>query len=368
MRAQDDTIRARFGGSLGAFTLDVAFEAPTRGITALYGPSGCGKTTILRCIAGLQRLSGHFSIGGNSWQSDEAGIFRKPHERPVGYIFQDATLFPHLSVRKNLLYGARRAARNGTPQTIAEDEIIALLGIGHLLDRAPHALSGGEKQRVSVGRALLSQPRLLLMDEPLSALDQTTKEEILPYFEVLHEHLSIPILYVSHEIREIERLADRLVVLREGRVVTSGTLAEIEADPRSPALRIAGLAVTLEGRVSGFDETYGLTAMAVPGGTLFVTGRHGEAGAIRRLRILASDVSLSLSAPCDSTVLNSLPGRIVTLDDPNAMAATVDVWAALGEAGSGPHVAARIPRKACALLDLKPGMPVFLQIRSVTLV
>ena len=240
MTAVDRIIRAGFAGLLGRFSLNVAFTTPMRGITALFGPSGSGKTTTLRCIAGLQHLAGKLTVGAEIWQEDSACIFRKPHQRSIGYVFQEPSLFPHLSVRRNLLYGARRAIRDGGVQPISEDDVIDLLGLGQLLDRSPHALSGGERQRVAVGRALLSQPRLLLMDEPLAALDRATKDDILPYFEALHGALSVPILYVSHDMAEVERLADHLVLLDQGRVIASGPLSELEAEPSLPLLAGSG--------------------------------------------------------------------------------------------------------------------------------
>ncbi len=359
-------IRAAFAGALGGFCLDAAFDAPMRGITALFGPSGCGKTTILRCMAGLQRLAGHLSVGGEVWQDDASGIFRRPHERPVGYVFQEASLFPHLSVRDNLLFGARRAARNGGALVIGEEAIVGLLGIGHLLGRAPGALSGGERQRVAIGRALLSQPRLLLMDEPLSALDRMTKEEILPYLEALHAHLSIPILYVSHDIGEIERLADRLVLVEAGRVLAAGPLADLQADPALPLLRAREAAVMLEGRIAGFDDIYELTSFTVPGGALVVPGIQGAVGDIRRLRISASDVSFTLSRPVGTTILNCLPARILS-ETARDGTAQITVLAALGEDGAGARIAARITRKSHETLALSPGKAVFAQIKGVAL-
>jgi molybdate transport system ATP-binding protein len=200
-------ISVRYKGVVGRFELDVEFEVPTTGVTALFGPSGCGKTCVLRCMAGLNRLPGRLAVGSDVWQDDATNTFREPYERPIGYVFQEASLFAHLSVRKNLLYGQRRALKSGAKQEIRLDQVIELLGIGRFLDRSTAALSGGERQRVALGRALLTQPRLLLMDEPISALDRITKEEILPYFEALHDSLSIPVFYVSHDIAEIEQLA-----------------------------------------------------------------------------------------------------------------------------------------------------------------
>ncbi|HEY0836490.1 MAG TPA: molybdenum ABC transporter ATP-binding protein, partial [Azospirillum sp.] len=236
-------MEVRFRGRLGAFAVDVAFAAPARGITALFGPSGCGKTSVLRCVAGLQRLDGRFALNGDVWQ--DGAIFRPTHRRPIGYVFQEASLFAHMSVRANLLYGHRRTVGRSVPETIRLDDVVELLGVAHLLDRSPRHLSGGERQRVAMGRALLTQPRLLLMDEPLAALDRFSKDEILPYLERLHDVLPIPVLYVSHDIAEVERLADHLVLLRDGRVVASGPVQELQADPALPIARMPEAGVTL---------------------------------------------------------------------------------------------------------------------------
>ena len=364
--AAGEGIDAAFSGTLGAFHLDVAFTAPMRGITGLFGPSGCGKTTALRCMAGLERLGGQLHVDGATWQDDATGTFLKPHRRPVGYVFQEANLFPHLSARNNLRYGARRAT-GADHGGLDFDGVVDLLGIGHLLDRAPAALSGGERQRVALGRALLSRPRLLLMDEPLSALDRMTKEDILPYFEALRDTLAIPLLYVSHDVAELERLADRLVLIDDGRVVASGALSDLETDPDLPLQRAPDAAVTLEAMVAVFDDRHGLTGFAVAGGTLFVPGRRGEIGSRQRLRIQASDVSFARSRPTDTTILNILPARIVTITGQDAEQAQVNVVVALGEDGSGPRVVGRITRKSVEALGLAPGMAVHAQFKSVAL-
>jgi molybdate transport system ATP-binding protein len=212
-----------FAGRLGAFELDAAFSLAPTGITALSGPSGSGKTTLLRCIAGLSRLPGRLAVEGEVWQ--DARTFRPAHRRPVGVVFQEPSLLPHLSVRGNLDYGARRSAAKG----VSLDEVVDLLGLGPLLTRATTHLSGGERQRVALGRALLSQPRLLLMDEPLSSLDAASKAEILPYLERLHRALSIPTLYVSHDAGEIARLADHVLYMQAGRIVPASETALDEA-------------------------------------------------------------------------------------------------------------------------------------------
>jgi molybdate transport system ATP-binding protein len=367
MSGQTGAIELAFAGRLGDFALDVAFAVPMHGITGLFGPSGCGKTTILRCIAGLQRLSGRLKVGKEVWQDDAAGLFRRPHQRPVGYVFQEPSLFPHLSVRDNLLYGARRVPPADNHGAVDLDGIVGLLGIGHLLERAPAALSGGERQRVAIGRALLSQPRLLLMDEPLAALDRLTKDEILPYLEALHDNLALPILYVSHDLGEVERLADVLVLLADGRVVSCGPLPALQADPDLPLLRAPEAAVTLPGTVTGFDETYRLTALAVAGGTLVVPGCQGSFGSRRRLRISASDVSFARVRPTETTILNCLPARIVSISRQDPDEAQVNVIAAFGDDGSGARVVGRVTRKSQEALRLVPGMPVFAQIKSVAL-
>ncbi|MGE0700171.1 MAG: molybdenum ABC transporter ATP-binding protein [Hyphomicrobiaceae bacterium] len=360
------SIDVTLAGPIGHFTIDVGINVPASGITVLFGPSGCGKTTILRCIAGLQRIPGRISIGGDIWQDTKAGYFRPPYLRHVGYVFQEASLFPHLSVRDNLLYGARRA-KSAETAPIALEDIVALLGIGHLLERATPALSGGERQRVAVGRALLAQPRILLMDEPLSALDRTTKDDILPYFERLHEQLSLPILYVTHDLAEVERLADTLVLVREGRISAAGPLQVLQTDPSLPLLVSPEAAVVLSARIIRIDEAFALTELAVAGGRLVVPGRQGAPGEMRRLRIAASDVSLARTAPKDSTILNCLPARIVSIDA-SVEAPQASVILALGHDGSGDRIAARITRKSLVGLGLAAGAVVYAQIKSAPLI
>ncbi|WP_353859677.1 molybdenum ABC transporter ATP-binding protein [Azospirillum formosense] len=358
------SLSVHFHGTLGRFALDVAFEAPGRGITALFGPSGCGKTSVLRCAAGLQRLNGRFALDGDVWQ--EGRTFRPTHKRPIGYVFQEASLFPHLSVRTNLLFGHRRTVGRGVPEHIRLDDVVDLLGLGHLLDRSPEHLSGGERQRVGVGRALLSQPRLLLMDEPLAALDRFSKEEILPYLERLHGVLSVPVLYVSHDIAEVERLADHLVLLRQGRVVAAGPMQELQADPTLPIARMPEAGVTLPAVVAGREDAYGLTLLRLDGGHLLVPGDLGPQGTARRARIAASDVSLARNPPEGSTILNALPARIVAAErqDEVQMMAVV----ALGEEGRGARMLARVTRKSWDALGLSPGQPVYAQVKGVALV
>lgn len=364
---RDGTISIALKGHVGAFAIDVGFEAPANGIIALFGASGCGKTTILRCIAGLQKLPGTIAIGSEIWQDTASGTVLPAHARQVGYVFQEASLFPHLSVRDNLLFGARRVKTPIDPASPSFDDVVDLLGIATLLNRASTTLSGGERQRVAVGRAILSRPRVLLMDEPLSALDRMTKNEILPYFEMLHERLRIPIVYVSHDMTEIERLADTLVLMKQGRVQASGPLRDLQTDPSLPLLTSTEATVVLDGAVRRTDQEFALTELAVAGGTLIVPGLHGGIGDKRRLRIAASDVSLARTRPTDSTIVNCLPVRIVAIEvEPAHPQATAIL--ALGANGAGARIVARMTRKSLVGLGLEPGQTVFAQIKGVALI
>ena len=358
------SITARFRGALGAFALDIAFEAPMQGVTALFGPSGSGKTTVLRCVAGLQRLAdGRLSIGGELWQDGSA--FRPPWERAIGYVFQEASLFPHLSVRRNLLYGHRRALRGGAKAATRFEEVVALLGIEPLLERAPLRLSGGERQRVAIGRALLAQPRLLLMDEPLAGLDRFSKDEILPYLEALHAALSIPILYVSHDLAEVERLADHLVLLEAGRTVAAGALQDLQADPALPVARLPEASVALTATVAGYDPEYALTTLELEGGTILVPGECGPGGRVRRIRVRASDVSLAREPSTTSTILNILPAVVAAAEAQGP--AQMNVVVRLGAAGQGARLLARITRRSWVTLGLRPGDRIHAQIKSIAL-
>ncbi|WP_293856162.1 molybdenum ABC transporter ATP-binding protein [uncultured Alsobacter sp.] len=357
-------IAARFQGDVGGFHLDVDFEAPASGVTALFGASGSGKTTVLRCIAGLQRLDGRFSLGGEVWQDETT--FRPTHTRPIGYVFQEASLFPHLSVRDNLMFGRRRAAiAPGRPE-IRFDEVVSLLGIAPLLDRATTALSGGERQRVAIGRALLSQPALLLMDEPLSALDRPTKDEILPFLEGLHGALSLPVLYVSHDMAEVERLADRVVLLERGRVLGAGPLAAVQADPALPLVRRRDAAATLDAVAGEHDALYGLLTLHVDGGRLVVPAPAAAAGEHRRIRIEAGDVSLAREAPKASSITNILPARI--LERLEGDKGQVIVVLGLGEDGTGARLLARLTLWSWDHLELAVGQAVLAQVKGVALV
>lgn len=341
----------------------MAFTAPARGITALFGHSGCGKTTVLRCVAGLNRLSGSLRVGTQVWQ--DGTRFRPTHRRPIGYVFQEASLFPHLSVRQNLDYGHRRALRDPTTvATVGFEETVALLGLDRLLDRSSTHLSGGERQRVAMGRALLSQPRLLLMDEPLAALDRLSKEEILPYLERLHATLSIPVLYVSHDIHEVERLADRLILLADGRVQAAGPVADLLADPRLPLARAPEAATVLDGVVAGAEPEYGLIRIRLKRGELLVPGSR-TLGESLRLRVGASEVSLGRRPPVDTSILNALPCRV--LGHESVPIHQVTVILGLGEQGDGERLLARVSRKSWDSLGLAQGEAVYARVKAVSL-
>lgn len=358
-----DVIDARLKGQVGTFSLDVAFRVPLAGITGLFGPSGCGKTSVLRCLAGLTRLKdAGIRVGGAVWQDGRS--FVPPHKRPVGYVFQEPTLFGHLSVLDNLRYGLRRAHGDAAP--IGVDSVVDLLGLRAFLHRRPDALSGGQRQRVAIGRAILARPRLLLMDEPLSALDRDAKGEILHYLEDLSKNFSIPILYVSHDLREMERLAGHLVLMKQGGGVSAcGKLGDLLTDLSLPLAREPEAAVLLEVTVLDYDAAYALTICSLGDLTIFVPGRLGPAGGAHRLIVRAGDVSLLVGDRPHSSVLNILPARVLSaeMSDESGMR----VLLALASGGEQARLLASVTRKSWSVLALKPGDPVFAQIKGMIL-
>jgi molybdate transport system ATP-binding protein len=354
-----NTIDARFRGSLGSFTLDIELNVPGSGITAIVGESGCGKTTLLRCIAGLEKIRGGFlRVNGEVWQSE--ALFVPTHRRAIGYVFQEASLFAHLNVQRNLEYGYRRIAP--ARRRLAMAEVVELLGVATLLQQMPDTLSGGQRQRVAMARALLSSPQLLLMDEPLANLDLNSRAEILPYLEQLHDRLDIPVIYVSHAPAEVARLADHLILLERGRVLAAGPLNSMLTRPDlSPAQQDEASAV-VEGRIVDHDREFQLTQVAVPGGSMAVAFRELPLGHAVRVRILARDVSLALEQTRHSSITNVLPARVVDItQSPNTAQALVRLD--LG----GTHILSRITRRSVALLDIKPDMLVYAQVKSVAL-
>ena len=355
------SIRARYRLDRGEFVLDVDLEMAGQGITAVFGPSGSGKTTLLRLIAGLDRAPGHLEVNGEIWQDDAARLFVPTHKRALGYVFQEASLFRHLSARRNLEYGMKRVPAGA--RRVNMQRILDLLGIGHLLERMPDSLSGGERQRVAIGRALLTSPRVLLMDEPLSALDLARKQEILPYLERLHDELEIPILYVSHAADEVARLADHIVVLDSGRAVAQGPLADTLARLDLPIRLGDDAGVVLDARVGERDDAWHLARVDFAGGTLWVRDTGLPAGHRVRIRILARDVSVALDHHERTSILNLLPGTVAAIADeshPALALVRVDV--------GGQPIVARVTRRSASTLGLVPGMPVWLQIKAVALI
>lgn len=350
------SIRARFDIARGGFRLDVHLEIPARGVTALFGPSGCGKTTLLRAIAGLERVAGgRLEVQGNVWQNDAR--FLPPHQRPIGYVFQEASLFDHLDVRGNLEYGARRT-RDGKNR-VSLDEAVSLLGIGQLLERSPGTLSGGERQRVAIARALAASPDLLLMDEPMASLDRDRKLEILPYLESLHRGLEIPVIYVSHEPDEVARLADHMVLMDAGRVMASGAVHDMFTRLDLPLAHGYDAAAVIEATVTGHDESFHLTHLDFPGGRLTTAREDLPSGSTVRLRVAARDVSLTLEPQAGTSILNILPARIEALAPEGRSQETVRL--AVGDT----PLLARVTRKSVTLLDLRPGKRVCAQVKSI---
>jgi molybdate transport system ATP-binding protein len=355
----EPVIEADFQLAYPGFSLEVALRLPEKGVTALFGHSGSGKTTLLRCFAGLTRARGRLAVAGEIWQDGTRGIFLPTHKRPLGLVFQEASLFPHFPVRKNLEYGMKRS---GNKAGIGFEACVDLLGIRSLLKRAPASLSGGERQRVAIARALLTRPRLLLMDEPLASLDLKRKLEILPYLEKLREELDIPVLYVSHAPDEVARLADHLVLLEAGRVAASGPLMATLARADLPPAFADDAGVVLEATVAA-HETDGLTRLEFPGGHLYVSRRDKPPGSRLRCRIHASDVSLALAAHGDSSILNTFPAHVravVATDTPGHVLAQLAL-------PDDTLLLARITERSRAALGIAPGMSVVAQVKSVAL-
>lgn len=349
-------IEVAFSEKRARFPLNTQFSIPAKGVAGIFGAPGCGKTTVARCIAGLERLStGFCAIDGEVWQDETT--FRAPHLRPIGYVLKEPCLFSHLSVRRNLLYAAPK--RKLRP--IALDEVAELLAIASLLDRSPAHLSAGERQRVAIGRALLSQPRVLLMDEPLANLDR----EISPCLKRLNKEITVPIIYISHDMAEIEYLADHLVMMERGAITATGPLHTFQSDPALPLAAGHEAAVSLDAVVGGYDGRYGLLILRLKGARLLVPAEPLAPGVHQRLRIAASDVSITREAPGSSTIINVFPVRIKACFPIGASEITLVL--ALGTGGSGIGILARITRYSFDLLGLKDGMDVFAQLKHVSL-
>jgi molybdate transport system ATP-binding protein len=343
------------------FSLDVKLRLPGRGVSVLLGPSGCGKTTVLRGMAGLSRAQGRVSLGDQVWQDDAQGSWLPVHRRPIGMVFQEASLFVHLDVRANLLYGFKRTPPELRRVTL--DDAVGLLGIGHLLQHKPDGLSGGERQRVAMARALLTSPRLLLMDEPLSALDAARKDEVLPYLEAL-SRAGVPIVYVTHALDEAARLADHLVLMQQGRVNAEGPAHELLSRLDTPLARLDEAASVLRAQVLSHEPRQGLSGLSLDASPvpLWVGLCDAAVGEMVRVRVLARDVSVSLSRAPDSSILNILPATLESLQDegPGSVMLRLRV-------GPEAHLLARVTRRSAELLGLGAGMSVFAQVKGVAL-
>ncbi len=345
---------------LGDFALDAAFQSES-GVTALFGRSGSGKTTVVNAIAGLVRPDeGVITVNGVCLFDAAQGVDLPVPQRRVGYVFQEGRLFPHLTVRANLRYGYELA--KPAERQVGFDHVVGLLGLEALLERRPGNLSGGEKQRVAIGRALLASPRLLLMDEPLAALDQARKREVLRYIAALHKEISVPIVFVSHAVEEVVQLAETVVLMADGRVVASGAVSQVmgRADLRAQGVAFEGGTV-IEARVSAYDSSYDLATLDFDGGQLKATGIAAAVGESVRVRIRARDIAIALTEPADISVLNVLHGSVLDVvagDDARAVV-RVKVGATV--------LTSRITRYSVERLQLTPGRAVCVLVKAVAL-
>ncbi len=342
------------------FMLDIDLTLPGVGVTAIFGHSGSGKTTLLRCVAGLEKTDhGNLCINGDVWQN--ADTFLPTHKRPLGYVFQEPSLFPHLTVLGNLNYAIKRA--DAVFNSALYDRVISIMGIEALLTRSPDQLSGGERQRVAIARALLIQPRLLLMDEPLASLDAARKQEILPYLERLRTEFEVPVLYVTHAMGEVARLADHVVVLKEGQVRTHGELTDVFSRIDLPLGFGSETGVVLQGKVVERDAKWHLMRVAFAGGELWVRDDDDALNHDVRVRVLAKDVSLALSSHDDSSILNRLPVEVAEISqDSDESMLLIRL-----KAGAS-YLIARLTQKSVSHLKLEPGMHIWAQVKSVALV
>ncbi len=340
------------------FPLDIAFTAPP-GLTVLFGRSGSGKTTIANAVAGLLRpQSGRICVNGRVLFDSEAGICLPPHRRRLGYIFQEGRLFPHLTVRQNLGYGRWFAPKREPRESL--DSVVEILGIGHLMERRPGALSGGEKQRIAIGRALLAAPHLILADEPLAALDEQRKAEILPYFERLRDEVAIPILYVSHSAAEVARLATTVVALKDGKVARQGTAAEVLSDPSVAPTGVRDVGAVLDARVKTHHAD-GLTELEAGGTPVFLPHIEQPSGAIIRIRIAAQDVILARDKPKGLSALNLFCGTVHSIREGDGPGAIVTIDTPAG------RILSRITQRSAKALELAPGMSCCAIVKTVAI-
>lgn len=348
--------------------LDIDTTIPARGVTAIFGHSGSGKTSLLRCIAGLEKAEkGKVSIHKDSWQEtwQEADYFLPVHKRSIGYVFQEASLFPHLTAQKNLTYATKRATKRDNQAVSASfyQRVIDVMGIAGILTRYPSQLSGGERQRIAIARALLIQPRLLLMDEPLAALDHQRKQEILPYLERLHQSFDIPIVYVSHSMDEVARLADHILVLDQGKVIAEGALTDVFSRIDLPQRLEDESGVILNGHIVEKDTKWQLMKIAFADSHIWIPDNNESPEHAVRIRILAKDVSLSLSNHDDTSIVNRIPVTVMDIKSDNDRAMSL-VRLKMGR----DFLVAKMTQKSVHHLGLKVGINVWAQVKSVALV
>lgn len=361
------------------FTLDVSLRLPLHGVSVLLGPSGCGKTTVLRSLAGLGptqgRAHGRVRVGEEVWQDDALGLWRPVHERPIGMVFQEPSLFEHLTVQGNLDYGWRRVPP--AQRRLRHDDVIPLLGIGHLLQRRAQGLSGGERQRVAIARALLTSPALLLLDEPLSALDAARKAEVMPCLERLGQ-TGVPVVHVTHALDEAARLADHLVLMRDGRVQAAGPANELWTRLDVPLAQHDQAGAVLQATVVAHEPAQSLSLLQLMeggGDALRVWAGPVDApvGGSVRLRVPARDVSVSLSRAADSSILNILPAVLEDMAEDGQGGVTLglrlrgDELGASAPARTGPRLLARVTRRSAQHLGLRVGLALHAQVKGVAL-
>lgn len=345
------------------FHFSINLNVPSEGILAVFGPSGCGKTTLLRCLAGLERApTGIMKLGERIWQDEAQGIFIPLHRRFIGYVFQEPRLFPHLRVKSNLEYGLKR--RSNHSRFLLFDDVVSVLGLDNLLERYPHKLSGGEQQRVAIGRALLTSPELLLFDEPLSALDKERRAEVLPFVQHLSAQWRIPIVYVSHSLPEVLQIATAVAMIKDGKLVACGPLQEVfgRLDLRG-CLPHQEVGAILDTKVVAHEPEFGLTRVGFSGRTLLVPKQNLSLGDPLRIHILSRDVSLSVGLNSTPTsVLNVLEGTVLEIGDIVEGQHSVDV-----KIDIGCPLLASITKKSLAYLGLQVGQQVFAHVKAVAL-
>lgn len=342
------------------FQLEVELDLPRQGITVLFGPSGSGKTTLLRCVAGLERAQGRITVGEEIWQDSLYKRWIPTWQRDLGYVFQEASLFEHMDVQANLHYGLSRVRKTGGNQALKT--AISLLGIEHLQHRTIATLSGGERQRVAIARALAIQPRVLLLDEPLASLDIARRHEILPWLERLHHEAKIPMLYVTHNMEELTRLADYVVLLDQGRVKAQGDLTQTLSDPKFARFVAHQAGALLHGIITKRDTNYHLACVDIGGSEIWIRDSGIAIGSDVRVHIHANDVSISLDEPKNTSIQNVIPGVIESMvNDTHAANSLVTIR------HQDQLILARTTRKSLEKLGIRPGSPVWLQIKSVAL-